>query len=647
MREKFLIVDDIIENRILLHDLLESDFDVDIDEAEDGFVALELAAQKKYDIVLMDVKMPKKNGYEVAKELREFPLNRNAIIIFITAHDSHATESYKAYEAGGIDYITKPIDHHELIRKLQLYLRFIRKENDFVGRLLEINKRLEHEVSIRKSVEVQLIKAQENFKNIVEKSNAAILIIDDEGILRFINTTGEAIFRRKAKELLGEPIGIIADYESKNEIDIIKGNGEIGVGEITTTKTQWENKPAWLVLINDITEHKELEDKLTRAKEKAQESDRLKSTFLSNMSHEIRTPMTAILGFLDFIEAEEDPERRKEYTDIIRTSGSHLLNLINDIIDISKIEAGQLRIKMADCHIDKLFLELYEFFSTNIKIIAEKVSLEMDIPVNQKELIVRTDKSRLNQVLINLIGNALKFTDTGYIRFGYRRNAKALEFFVEDTGIGIPRDRLDMVFERFKQVEATKTSINSGTGLGLAISKSIVELLGGEIWLKSIFGAGSTFYFTIPLEEIQTGPGQELLDESLDSNPITDFTNKMALIAEDIEINYKILDGILKKKGIQTVWAKNGKEAVELCRNSKFDLVLMDIRMPQMDGLEATSLIRKFNKTLPIIAQTAYALENEKDKCFEVGCNDYISKPINSKQLLNLINKYLAKKYAY
>lgn len=641
MKEKFLIVDDAAANRVLLKDLLMTDFDIDIDGAENGNDALELAKTKKYDIVFMDIRMPGIDGYETAKELRKLPLNLNALIIFITAHDIFEQQSQRAFDVGGIDYISKPIDHIELIRKIHLYLRFIRKENEFIGTLLEINKRLENEINTRRRIEVKLIKTQENFKNIVGKSNAAILIIDGEGVLRFINKAGETIFGRSESELLGEPIGLVADYEIKSEISIIKRSGEIGTGEITTTRTQWENKPAWLVLINDITEHKKLEENLKKAKERAQESDRLKSAFLSNMSHEIRTPMNAILGFLNFIEAEEDPVKRKEYTDIIRNSGDHLLNLINDIIDISKIEAGQFRMKIASCSIDQLFLDLYEFFNSNGKVVDEIIRLKLDIPVKQDELVIETDKSRLNQVLINLIGNALKFTTKGYVRFGYRKKENELEFFVEDTGMGIPEDKTDKIFQRFMQIEGPKSAVSEGTGLGLAISKSIVELLGGKIWLTSELEKGTTFTFTIPYHSVEKKPNKTEIEKEKINNSSLHLEDKKVLIVDDIELNYNILTALLSKRGINTAWAQNGKEAIEMCKEQMFDLVLMDIKMPIMDGLEATASIRDFNKDLPIIAQTAYALENEKELCFKAGCNDYVSKPINYKMLMELMEKYL------
>lgn len=639
MKEKILIVDDIRENRELFKNIIQTEFDVTIKEACNGMEALKKTRNESFDIILMDVMMPELNGYETTKKIKSIEKNANSTIIFITAYDEEIKHKQRALDLGGIDFIFKPVQIDELNRLIGLYLRFIRREKDLTKELRKSNQSLKEEINKRTLFEKEYLRSRESFKNIVGKSEAAILIIDDEGILKFMNKSAEIVFGRSSDELLGESFGYIAQFETKAEINILRTDGTIGVGEITTTKTNWESKSAWLILINDITEHKKLQENLEKAKEKAQESDRLKSAFLSNMSHEIRTPMNGILGFLDFIDQEENEEQRKYYTNVIRNSGNHLLNLINDIIDISKIEAGQLTIKPAPCLVDALLIGIYQLFNNHKKVIENQVNLELDRMIKGEELTIETDGSRLNQILINLIGNAFKFTNSGTIKFGYKIKDKFLEFFVRDTGKGIPQHMQESIFNRFSQVQDQNIEYQQGTGLGLAISRSLVKLLGGNIWLESALKEGTIFYFTIPFikSEMISPPASK---QKENSHPQIKFEEKTALIVDDEVINYNLIQLQLKSTGLKTKWAKNGYEAVEFSKINNVDIIFMDIKMPGMNGLEATRQIRKIKNNIPIIAQTAYALEGEKEKCLEAGCNDYISKPINKELLLELLKKY-------
>ncbi len=644
---KILIVDDKYENRELLLGVANQ-FETEIFEAESGPEAVTLAKKVPFDIVLMDVMMPQMDGYEAAGAIKMIPHNANATVVFITAYDQEKKNIEKAYEIGGIDFLFKPIDVYELKKLLSLYIRFINKEKKIIEKLSEKNERLKQantelyeEISKRKTIEAQLVESQESFRSIVDKSEAAILVVNKEGILKFANNASELIFRRPVDELVGNHIGYIAQFDSKAEINIFRKDGTVGIGEITTTMTSWENKSAWLVLVNDITEHKQLHEKLEKAKDKAQESDRLKSAFLSNMSHEIRTPMNGIVGFVELIEKEEDKEKRRYFSNIVKNCSAHLLNLINDIIDISKIEAGQLAVRSGECHVEELMLNLHNFFVKNKDIQDKGLEFTLDCCVNNEETLVNTDKDRLNQVLINLIGNAIKFTNKGGISFGFRKKVRTLEFFVKDTGIGIPEDKLLSVFDRFMQVEDDNAStLNQGTGLGLAISKSLINLLGGSIWVDSKVGKGSEFKFTIPykgINEIKPEVGrQEIKLENLDS-----LVSKNVLIVDDNEVNYNLLNSILSEFKINSKWAHNGLEAVNLTKSDHVDLILMDIKMPLKNGLEATKDIRKFDPQVPIIAQTAYALSGEKEKCLKVGCNDYISKPIDKDELVRLMLKHI------
>lgn len=391
------------------------------------------------------------------------------------------------------------------------------------------------------------------------------------------------------------------------------------------------------------TEHVQLKNDLEKAKQRADESDILKSNFLANMSHEIRTPMNGILGFVQLLKGEDSAEKRDRYIDIVYHNGMMLVNLIDDIIDISKIDAGQLAVNQAECNLDDLMFDVYTFFN-EVKFKQEKEHINIRLlNLNDDESnILFTDGQRLRQVLVNLMGNALKFTDKGNIEFGYLNKPEdnKIQFFVRDSGIGIPEDKRDIIFERFRQVQEGSTRRYGGTGIGLYISKNIISILGGNIWFESVVGEGTTFFFDIPYKDkyLET-TGSQFFSTQL---PEYNWIGKNILIAEDVEVNYRYLSTILADTKANILWAKNGKEVVsKILDNDNIDIVLMDIQMPLMDGYEATVEIRKQKPSLPIIAQTAYALPHDNIKCFEVGCNDYISKPINANLLKQKIDTLL------
>ena len=384
-----------------------------------------------------------------------------------------------------------------------------------------------------------------------------------------------------------------------------------------------------------------------KAQEKAEEADRLKTAFLANMSHEIRTPLNAIIGFSELLKDTDLTEEDKElYIKHITSSGKSLLNLINDIIDISKIEAGQLSISKEDCDVNSILNELFATFQTELNRQGKSnVELKLDLAFKSGDFVLQTDPFRLQQVITNLLSNACKFTDEGFIEFGYRPepNDKIL-FFVKDTGTGIPEDKLEIVFERFRQVADKNSSKRKGTGLGLAISKKLINLLGGEIWLDSHLGEGSTFYFTIPLD---TPVSQELIEEYVirkDDSDIS-FDDKTIMIVEDEESNFVLLNTILKRHNAKILYAKNGSIAVDYIRKNgrAIDLIMMDIQMPEMDGHEATKLIKELKSDIPVIAHTAYAKELEMEKCIASGCDDYITKPYDVDKMLRMIKRYLTK----
>jgi len=527
-------------------------------------------------------------------------------------------------------------------------------------RVQERTSELEMQIAAREKAIRSLKQSEEKFRAISETSPQGIAVTNAEGKIIFLNThlIGN----------LGLPETTIKDdnwfrhilLEDRNKMEMLwqnahqakqgtfedtfrlRLNQEIRYIHLKAATMFIDQQFSGLIAVfENITNQKIFEEELVKAKNEAEDSDRLKSAFLANMSHEIRTPMNAILGFSDLLSSNEyEEEEKKEFIEMIKSSGRLLLNLINDIIDISKIEAGELKIQKISFPIVELLDEIYQTFNQQLERNNKtKVKLILNHRNKIKHELITTDKLRLQQILTNLLSNSLKFTSEGQIEFGVLCINGEFEFYVRDSGIGIPENKLEVVFERFRQADDSHTRMFGGTGLGLAITKNLTMLLDGKIWVESVVGKGTVFYFTLPgnkQEKLQQPPAIQKLSPALPN-----LEGNTVLVAEDVDTNFLLISTMLKKLKIDVLHAPNGLIALDMATEHNPDLIIMDIQMPEMDGNEAFERIRHQQLKMPIIAITAFALMGEEDQYLKLGFDAYLSKPISFDKLTDQLKLFL------
>jgi PAS domain S-box-containing protein len=528
--------------------------------------------------------------------------------------------------------IRKPISKEEIFviigideSKREKYERLLNREKALLNSLINSIP----DLIFYKNKNLEYIGGNEAFLNFTRlKSNKEIIGKKDIDIFpknvaeKFRISDEQLLNTRKPEELTGWETGTNGErvlyYTVK--VPIIDDIGDV-IGLVGISR--------------DITKQAEAQDELQKAKVKAEESDKLKTTFLNNLSHEIRTPLNSIIGFSDLLtDPDITDDQREDFTELISKSGASLLTLVDDIIDLSKIEANQVHINIIEFDVNKMIVDLHEAIEDSRDQIHKKaVSVEYEMPEFTGEVVLKSDEFRVRQILSNLIKNALKYTTKGEIKFGFRIEDEEIIFYVQDSGLSISEEQKKHIFERYNH----STSIESfgGSGLGLSISKKLVELLGGKIDFITDELKGSEFFFTLPYDKPMSHRSKKNLEMYAQYN----WSDYHILVAEDEQNNYMFIEEALKKTGANIIWAQDGAIAVEHVKNNpKIDIVLMDIKMPNMDGYEATKEIKKIRKELPVIAQTAYAMSNERNLSIQAGCDEYLTKPIRPKKLLKKIS---------
>lgn len=572
-----------------------------------------------------------------------------------------------------IDKINKCLDENRL-QTFEYEVPLKNELNYFEARMVPIGSNevllFSRNISDKKRAEEKINMLAQTITNIIE----CVCITDASNRFIYVNPAFLETYGYTYEEIIGENISILrpksVPKELTDEIYNLTLNGG-WQGELTNVRKDGQEFPislstaivkdekgnpvAFVGVSNDITARKLAEQELVIAKEKAEESDRLKTAFLANMSHEIRSPMNAILGFIRIIKDEEKlSENGKQYIELISNSGAQLVSVIEDILDTSRIQANQLKLSIREFELNNILTDLYTTYSTQVRE-KHKMSTIMLPPVlsHPTPFMVYSDDMRIRQILTNLISNAIKFTPKGIIEFGYSLivddENPHIQVYVKDTGIGLAPGSQNLVFERFRQADDSYTRMYGGSGLGLAISKGLTELLGGKIWLESEQDKGSAFYFTIPIrsndEGIINDSIKEISVEQIEYLDGLNWADKNLLIIEDLPEIRLYLERTLAKTGVKMVFAASLREARELFyKTLNFDLIMLDIRLPDGDGYELAVEFKSKKPNIPIIAQTAYAMQGEKEKSLMKGCDDFITKPLNHDLLFLKIDNLLKRK---
>ncbi len=663
---KILIVDDQPANLVALRHLLRG-VEAEIFESRSGFEALESCLLHNFAMVLLDVQMPEMNGYEVASLLKGAEQTCNIPVVFITAAHSDELHMLEGYDVGAVDYLQKPINDTVLLSKVKIFLEIYHRNRELkrYAQLLEKNNaQLRHEVAVRELSEAKL-------RAITQSAWDAIITIDAKGLVQLWNKGAETIFGYREREIVGRSLQLLIPerYREAHDNGLAQANrtGLLNlagiVAELHGLHKNGNEFPiaisisTWTVsgqrfftaVARDVTERVRDHEALKAANMAAEAANQAKGEFLAIMSHEIRTPLNGVLGMGELLLESDLSKSDHAHVETIIQSAETLMTIINDILDFSKIEAGKLELEQTAFDLQILLEDLNKLFWEFVR---KRGIHYQQILAPALPHFIMGDPTRLRQILINLVSNAVKFTHEGGVTLSVdtvaiQDNDVTLRFEVRDTGIGISPDQFSRLFKSFSQVDSSTTRRFGGTGLGLSITQRLVTLMGGDIEVDSVPGEGSVFRVTITYGIVQP----QTLPEGGSSQMIQaggDIPEEARLlVVEDDEVNQKVILGMLKPLGITPVIATNGREALEICENQTFDLILMDCLMPEMDGYAACRALRKWEQdtsqvySIPVVALTANAMKGDREKCMQAGMDDYMTKPIKGRDLRATLVRWL------
>ncbi|WP_062544866.1 hybrid sensor histidine kinase/response regulator [Rufibacter tibetensis] len=636
---RLLIVDDDeVDRMIIKRSLRTAQVEASIKNASLGSEALEALDQETFDFIFIDFMLPDMNGLELLQKIREKGISTPVQIVTSQGDERIAVEAIKT---GASDYLPKTLLTPEGIsQSIRTAIRLHKIEQE------------------RLQTQEQLARTQEQLETVINGAPIILVATDKNGIFTMSRGRGLSLIGKVDSQSVGSSL-----FEAYKDYPVIVKCAKRTLNGKRSTCTV-EVRGVWfdclflplktpsgevnglISVCYNITERIQIEEELKRAKDEALSMAQVKEQFLANMSHEIRTPMNGILGLSEVLAKTPLNENQKEYLQGIHTSANNLMVIINDLLDFSKIEAGKITFEVIPFDLKLLIKQLLDILEIRAHERKNTLKLLFDEDIPQ---MVEGDPFRLSQILNNLIGNAIKFTQDGTIRLQVevitqKEDQLQLEFTVKDTGIGIAKDKLETIFEKFTQGSSDTTRRFGGTGLGLSIAKELIEAQGGQISVESEKDKGSCFRFVLPFGKIEGKSTQLTANQQADQLSTKVLKNAKILLVEDNAVNQMLVNKVLRDKEVLVTMANNGQEAINLLRQQSFDLVLMDMQMPEMDGYEAMQYIRQqlpSHRDIPIIALTAHASEGEITKCLSAGANTYVSKPFKAEDLLHEMTSLL------
>jgi PAS domain S-box-containing protein len=665
-----LLVDDQPQNLLSLEAVLMKE-NYNFIRAYSGEEALRCILRDEFALIVLDVEMPGMDGFETAKLIKLREKSKSIPIIFITAKSREIEHLFTGYSVGAIDYMVKPFITQLLKSKIDGFVSMY-----VINKKLQIQTELLHQRSLELEktnktlmhTTIELIRTEARARIIGETSIDTMVTFNNKGVILDINPAAMKMFGYKEDELVGQSIikliPTIAEEtkdvfrirehfrtEKLSDVMPMRKDGGLFYAEIQLGEAIIEANEIFACTISDITERKIAEQEMMQAKEEAELAARVKTEFLAMMSHEIRTPMNGIIGMTDLLIDSGLNKEQQEYAEIVRKSSDALLSVINDILDFSKIESGKMVMEQEPLELKSLIDETFDLFTAKTR--ERELTMEFHIDEELPAYIIG-DITRLRQILINLVGNAVKFTESGGIyvlvnKLAHQGDFLEIEFIIKDTGIGISPQQIMHLFKPFSQLDSSMTRKYGGTGLGLAICKTLVELMGGSIRTEENVEIGATFVFTIqtkPFYFSEAKPKMSIAIKEM-SAPVSETAALKIILAEDHEVNQKLLLRILQKLGHSVDLAENGIEVLELLKKKQVDLILMDLQMPRMDGFETAKAIMDNvpeRQRPTIIAVTASTSEKDIAQCFALGMAGFISKPIKIKDIQQALEQHFPEK---